>query len=938
MSIEISEFIKLQCLREIGLNLRFMTSRLLIFMFAVGGIGSAATIQGTITANEDNQPMIGATVVLLNTQLGAASNLEGRFQIENVPSGEYLLRVNMLGYAAEERQISLSDGQFLELDFSLFEKALDLDEVVIEGAAESGSSIRELEDRLQSVKITDGVSSETIQRVPDPTVASVVRRATGVSTMEGDPIIRGLGLRYSKVSLNNALIAGTEPNRSAVSLDLFPSSMMNQITINKSYTPDQFGEFAGGVVCMDTWKALGDNSLTVSLKSAANSQTTGRNFLTYDGGDLDILGFDDGTREMPSEIRNAPSKIVLRGRFSDTGFTAEELEALSESFSNNWNTRTVRAAPNQSFNFALTRTSRLWNRKFDYSFSGLYSNSNSFVEKNRNVFKGGTDGQVTRQHHYDLQSYSRSIGLGGVTAFRYEPSLTSRLYFQSLYNHKLSDETRTFDGWNDDRGKFVKDTRLRFVSENTFNNQLAGNHVFPALMSSMLDWKMSYSLGTRYEPDTREVQYEADPEDEVFVLADETQSGSRIFNDLTDHTVTATADWRLYPFGETGTAVKSGLAWVSRWRDSQTRFFQFEPQTYHTVDITQEPETIFQPENIGTDGFLVREATRPTDSYDASQTITAAYMMFEQVVSSRICVMAGARIEQSHQEVTSYELFTASSTPVVGKLDNFDVLPAANLIYQLRDRENLRFSVSQTVSRPDFRELSEFEFTDIIGGHAVIGNPNLERALIRNFDVRWEKMHGSSNLLGVSLFYKHFDNPVEVTIQPTAQNRVSYENAEGADNWGAEFEIRQNLGDLHESWSALAVSTNLTLVHSDITLSDSTKGIQTSSSRPLHGQSPYLVNVGLNYRHPISATQIDAYTHVFGKRIVEVGTKPLPDIYEMPHPDFDISLRQPLGGGFRLSFIAQNILDPEIRFEQGNDYTESYRLGRIYSIGLNYNR
>lgn len=896
---------------------------------------SAAIISGTIKDAKNKDALIGATIMIDGTTIGAAASLEGSFRIDAAPAGDLLLRVSTIGYETMERPVliaSLSDSIFLDL--FLNETALEGEEVIIEGAAEKGSAKRELDDRMTSVVMTDGLSAEAIRKAPDPSVASVIRRATGVSTSGGDPIIRGLGVRYSKVSLNNAFVSGTEPNRSAVSLDLFPASMMSQVTINKSYTPDQFGEFGGGTINMNTWDALGDNELSVSMKTSMNSQSTGRTFLSYHGGSFDLLGFDDGTRSLPSAIRNATSKITLRGQFSDIGYTEPELEALSRTFPNTWNTQQVTAGPNQSFNWALSRGSSLFGKKLDYMVSGRYSNANNYKEVERSIYKGGTGNTIELQHRYNFDHYNQSVGLGGIAAFRWESSPLTRFRFQSMYNHELEDETRYFEGWNDDRGKFIHDTRLRFVSQSTFTNQLSGNHVMPSFAQSVLEWRTSYSLGTRYEPDTREFQYEADP-GEPFVLADESQSGSRIFNDLTDHTITAAMDWQLHPEA-TELKLKTGFALVNRWRDSETRFFQFEPQSYHTVDISQDPESIFSADNISASGFLVREATRPTDSYDAKQQIAAFYMMAEQPLTARLRVIGGARIEQAHQEVNSYELFAATTTPVKGELDNLDILPALNLIYALAERENLRLAASQTVSRPDFRELSAFEFTDIIGGHAVIGNPNLKRALIRNLDLRWEKMSGFSDLVAVSAFYKHFHNPVEVTIQPTAQNRVSYENAQGAENYGLEFEVRRQLGNVTELLDPFSMSVNLTLVQSDIQLSDSTAGIQTSSRRPLHGQSPYLLNAGLSYASFNSGTQADIFLHVFGKRIDEVGSKPLPDIYELPHPDLDFAVRQSLNSRFSISGTAQNLLDPEIRFQQGDKYTERYRLGRTFSVGLSY--
>jgi outer membrane receptor protein involved in Fe transport len=275
-------------------------------------------------------------------------------------------------------------------------------------------------------------------------------------------------------------------------------------------------------------------------------------------------------------------------------------------------------------------------------------------------------------------------------------------------------------------------------------------------------------------------------------------------------------------------------------------------------------------------------------------------------------------------------------TPVVGRIESSDLLPGVNAIYSLGPQTNLRLAASQTVSRPDFRELSEFEFTDIIGGYAVIGNPGLKRALIRNLDLRWENSHGNADLLAVSVFHKTFINPIEMVIQPSAQHRISFENAMSADNYGMEMEIRQSLGALAPELAGWAANANLTLLKSNIQLSDSTRGIQTSQRRPLHGQSPYLVNFNLRYRARTWRTEADLFLHAFGKRISEVGTKPLPDIYEMPHPELDLALQQPIGLRWTVKASVTNLLNPEVQFKQGGEITERYRIGQAVSLGLTF--
>ncbi len=891
-------------------------------------------IYGRIVDNTTGEELAGVNVVLQGFTLGSSTDLDGNFIINNVKPGSYILHASILGYASIDQKIVVNDD--IRIQIRLSPTTIQLKEVVVKGKAAEGSEERELSERRESVSIEDVVSGERMKKMPDPDVSEVIRHVTGVTSMDGNPIIRGLDQRYSKVTLNTAMISGTEPNRSAVSLDLFPSKMMSSVTIKKSYTADQFGEFGGGNVNMDTWGALGSKELNVGASTSFNTSTTFKSFLTYDGGSLDFLTFDDGTRKLPITISKENKKIVEGGMFSTNGLSLPELEKLSESFKNNWNTKSIQALPNQDYRASLSGSGNLFNRQINYIVSGLYKNSYQYKLSERNVYKGDSRSEITLQHSYIFQDYIKSVDLGGMTVVNHKLSPLSRINLNVLYNRNLEDNTRYYYGWNDDRAKNIRDTRLRFVVQSTLTTQLSGDQALPNIINSNIDWSGTYSYGTRQEPDTREVQWEADP-GKTFVLADESQSGSRIFNDLQDHTLDGSFNWTFRPKGNNRNLnFKVGLSALRRWRDSETRFFLFEPRNGNTVNIEQDAESIFSASNLGANGFLVREATRPTDSYKASQVVNATYLMSVMQLTPRIKTDVGIRLEQSHQEVQSYELYTASSTPVVADINTVDILPALNLNYTLKRDMSLKLGMSRTVSRPDFRELSQFEFTDIIGGFAVVGNPHLKQSLISNYDIRWEWIYDSLNLLAISVFYKYFENPIEVILEATAQNRISYDNALSAQNLGVEFEIRQNLGSLIPVLIPFRTSANLALIKSNAEFSDSSRGIQTNNNRPLHGQSPYLLNLNLDYTDRKYATYAGIYLHVFGKRIAQVGARPLPDVYEMPHPALDLMIQQPLKHNLNLKASLQNVLNPEIRFEQDGHPTEKYKTGRVFSLGISF--
>jgi TonB-dependent receptor len=906
---------------------------------------SAGNVSGTITGSDTKLPLTGANVVVEGTSRGSATDLDGVFVIFNLQPGEYTVRFTMLGYEPMTREITVPEDGGVTVDVEMSSSAVELQEVTYIAGGEVGSQERELAERLDENNITDAVSKEVLRKLPDPDVANVVRRATGVSVDKGDPIIRGLGVRYSKVTLNNAAVAGTEPNRSAVSLELFPASLMSQVTINKSYLPDQNGEFAGGTVNMNTFELPRDLEISASVSSSYNSRTTFKDFYTYQGGAYDYLGFDDGSRAMPDIVANAEDKLASSGISGDYGYSPNELKVMGKSFQDVWSPSRMTARPNQSYNLSIGNRLNAFGFPMGYVVTGVYGHSYKFEDGDRNVYKGGDQpGTVTDWHSYNFNTYKEAVTLGSMLALKFYPHDLHNLNLNVLYSRDVTDETRLMNGYNDDKGTLVRDTRLRFTAEETITTQFFGNHAFPAIANSTVDWQATWSRGTRYEPDTREQLYELN-NDGFYNWADESQSASHLFNDLEDNTLSASVDWTSRPeIGLQGLQVKTGAAVKSRERNSNYRKFQYKAtaQALETFDLeflSQDPEVVFADENIHPFGWEINEYTRPNDSYQASHDVLAGYAMTEASLHPRLHVTGGVRIENSDQSVVGYEPFTPQDRNMLksSTISTIDVLPAVSMKYLLRQRMNLRIAASQTVSRPDFREMAEFEYTDFVGGYAVIGNPELQRALIRNYDLRWEMVHGVADLVAVSVFYKNFENPIETVLQNTAQIRLSYDNAESANNYGIEFEIRQNLGLFSDVLKTVTMSGNLSLIESRVDLgSGGTAQVQTSNERALAGQSPYLLNLGIGYIHPRYGTQLNLFYHTFGERISEVGANDLPDVYEQPHHDLDLTANHPLTRNLKLKFGFKNILDSEIRFEQGGKPTWSYYRGSSVSIGLSY--
>jgi TonB-dependent receptor len=284
--------------------------------------------------------------------------------------------------------------------------------------------------------------------------------------------------------------------------------------------------------------------------------------------------------------------------------------------------------------------------------------------------------------------------------------------------------------------------------------------------------------------------------------------------------------------------------------------------------------------------------------------------MIDLPFSERWRFVGGARVEKSEQNVETFDLFAVDPTSIVSNLDNTDILPGLNLIYALKHAQNLRFGYSRTVNRPEFRELAPFEFTDVVGGRATVGNPNLQRALISNYDVRWEWFPTGSEVIAASFFYKDFQNPIERTVQATAQLRTSFQNAESATNLGFEIEARKQLTPY------FLVSTNYTWVDSDIEIGRAAGEVQTSTSRPLAGQSANVFNVMAEFLVPRWDFSTRVLYNFFDDRIVDVGSLGLPDIIEEGRGSLDVVAIKRFGDRAQLRLIFDNLTDSDYLFTQ----------------------
>ncbi|HET9531522.1 MAG TPA: outer membrane beta-barrel protein, partial [Blastocatellia bacterium] len=800
-------------------------------------------IEGIVYNVASGDPLLKAGVEIVGKDKTVETGIDGVYSVSLEP-GVYNVRFFRQGFLEQiVDNVEVIAGQTKELNAVLTPEGYGEQVTVTAGNGNGVAAM--IEDRKAATTVSDTISSVEISKDTASNAAGVLRRVPGISVVDRFVFVRGLGERYSNTSLNDALLPTTEPDRKVVPMDLIPANLLQSVKILKTFTPDQPGEFSGGLVRLETIELPRAASLSVSYSMGFNSATHGKDFLTYPGGGIrDFFGFGKSRRRPPAGIPEN-ERLLPANAFLPGGFTPQQLEAIGESFTNIWDPRTGGTHPNTSWNFAGGNTFGKFGMVGALSFKNLLQR----LDERRNFYQVGLGGVVIPQHTYDYSSSTEAARLGGTLNLAYELNKDHKIFFKNFITNQATDESRVFQGFNDDRLTNLFNTRLRYIEERIYTGQMSGNHLISWLGDSIFTWRYTYSRATLDEPDLRETLYEFNESVGDFIYFNQTQSLFRLFNEMRENVREPAFDWAKYWFFKgTSLNTKAGYSYINRDRVFDSRRFRFVPRGLAGIDTTLRPESLLVPSNIESQrGFEIREETRTTDHYDAFHNIEAGYLMADWTIKNWRFV-GGARVERSEQQVTTFEPFRAEVMPQVALLDDTDVLPSLGVTYSmLNGKMNLRAGFSRTVARPQFRELSPFEFTDVTGGRSTIGNPDLRRTLITNYDVRWEWFVGATELIALSVFHKDLDDPIEVVIEPTAQLRTSFRNADGARNTGFELELRKNLGNLWNRFENLSMNANYTFVRSRVDIGQQDLSVLTTLERPLVGQAEHVVNISLTH-------------------------------------------------------------------------------------------
>ena len=874
----------------------------------------------------------------------------GRYQL-SLPSGVYKVRAYYdMYHVALLPNVRVTPGRFTDVNLlldALEEEDVTVEQIEIPYRADTTTAAAQDELRKASSGIGEGMGAAQMSQSGASDAGSAAKRVVGVSVEGSNLVIRGLSGRYVRVLLNGDPLPSTDPDRPSVDLDLFPTSIIDSLTVSKSFLPPMPADFAGGVLEIKTINFPKQFTLDVGLSGEYSSQTTFRDYLTYRGGRYDLLGFDDGTRALPSSIGDVPVLASRTGRYR----TAADVEAVAETFPNRWSYRRVNAIPSPGLDVSIGDSFNLPGAKrFGYMASASYDYKIRRVTGSSRKVGIKEDGDLYVTDDYPtVEVGSEDVALNAIGTAALDVGIDHSLNLLTMYNRSGSDDTgyRYGTSTSVDSGAKVESWQLQYISRSIWFNQLQGDHRNLFGTPMRFSWDGFYGLIERDEPDRRSIRYAQNPL-EPYDFRWRNGDATRFYSNLTGADVGGNASLRI-PFWENAFGTLGGAVRAAD-RTFSTRMFQFARNNGdHMDDIyAQSPEALFSKEGLGTITRLAPEQTRATDSFIANQNTFAGFFMLETPIVGALSFSGGARAEVYKQEMSPNSPFGSSSNMMMvdpdlstNKADRTDVnvLPAAALKYDLGSGMLLRAAYGMTVGRPQARELAPFMYYDFLRDRNIVGNLDLRTTLIHSADLRWEWFFGAGQVLSASLFYKNFRRPIEQQVISTDGTSM-FSNTPSAQTIGGEFELRTSLEQLHRSLKLFDFGANFTLLRSEVEIPDELSGAVRAGTRRMFGQAPYVINLTLRFAEPVTKFSASLVYNVVGPRIIDVGlragTDILPNVEEQPFHALDLITSWQVTEHLKLKLKWRNMMFQSRRIRQGTVTTLRSNPGTFVSLGLDY--
>lgn len=916
------------------------------FLFSVLTVSAQTYKLNGRVLNQKNEPVAGASITINELSRSIAADIEGRFAVNLEQGKKYTLTVTAVGYQTkmvDEVEVKNTIEENV-ITILLNVAAKEGTEIVIRSTARRENTSGLLSFQRNNTSLSSGLSADFIRRTPDKNTGEVLKRVSGASIQDNKfVIVRGLSDRYNQALINGAQLPSSEPDKKAFSFDVIPSQLIDNIIINKTATPDLTGEFAGGLVQINTKDIPTKNSLTFGVGLGLNTQSAFKQFISNERGATDYLGFDDR--------RNLPSSYPLKYGVYNT-LPADQRKQIAADFRDDvWGEQNSVAGPIQSYNLTWANAVRSKKGAAFGSILGLtYRNSKLLYNVSKELFE--RDGRQAFFTYDDQQNkYSTSVGV--IANFAWTKK-NHKIALKNLFNQLFEDNYYHRQGPNTENLQeiFLRSSVLN--QRSLLSSQIEGTHTFWRDLKAT--WNINYSYNSKEQPDLRVLTYARSlGTTNPYAVNLRGNNTNRFFSSLTDQAAGYNVSLAYsFTIGKHKQTIKAGANALVRFRDFRATILGFsEPGDASLVFASY--DKIFARENfLKGNGFeMTTSLQNPQDKYFGISALNAGYLMFDNKLSEKWRLVWGTRVESFQQFLKSQQ--QGSDKAVVLNTEKIDFLPSVNLTFSPKNRTNIRVAASRTVARPEFREIAPFTFFDFETIASTAGSPGLKRSSILNADLRYEWYPQAGEVVSAAAFYKQFTDPIELRLNSASvatRRQYQFQNAVSADLYGAEFEFRKNLSFFSKATPWLErffVTGNASFIFSEVLLAntDASGNPLPATSRPLQGQSPYLVNAGLQYDSK-EGFGISLLYNKIGQRLALVGNADFGDIYERPRDLFDFQVSQKVmkrKGEVRLT-ISDILNQPIATYENRNsaksyqpatDKTfSSYTPGTTFTVAFTY--
>ena len=911
---------------------------------------SQSYLKGTIIDGDFQEPLPFANIIISETNDGTTTDFDGNFSFELSP-GTYSAEVSFVGYeTVKVTDITIVAGETEVVDVILKSAAQLMEEVVVTTSFQRNSEQSVLSVQKKSANLLDGISAQSFKKVGASDLANAVKSVPGVSVQGGKYVyVRGLGDRYTKSILNGMDIPGLDPDRNTIQFDIFPTNVIDQVIVLKSATADLPSDFTGGVVDIVTKSIPTRKTFSFSFSSSFNPDMNLRDdFLSIPSTSTDWLGYDDGTRALPVE-RNITFPVpALRDPI---------LTELTQKFNPNMASIPTNSGLNYSANLSFGNQYKIG--KYELGFISSLS-----YQKEFNHYSNYESNRYRKEESNILELREVEVLSGPLSV---ESVFPSALLGIGLKTPKSKYQAQVMHLQNGSSNGAVYNSEVSFGSENeqkrdvleynqrsVTNFLLYGKHFF--LDGDLTaEWKVSPTFNSNKDKDIRYSPFRTD--DGGFVIEpSETGDPMRIWRDLEENSMVSKLDLTYnYSVNQKKAKLKLGAFTSAKERDFFIESFTVNfrgaiPEIYTTGD----PDLFLLPENTwdinDNRGSYIKSTSADSDSYNSSQYIYAAYISNELNLSERLRFVLGLRYELYRQKFTGIDQNDVSYKNE-SIIDETNLFPSTNFIYNLNDQTNLRFSYSKTLARPSFKEASNVTIYDPITNTIFLGNLNLKPSYINNFDVRYERFGEFGNMFASSLFLKNIKNPLEVVVyDATATNNFTTRNIEEAVVLGFEIEFRRKILDqFYLKANASIIESRQKMDRSpsgeyESKVRNARDGEEVKEYRALQGQSPFLINTVIEYIPTNGNLNANLSFNVQGKALERVGLGSIPDVYTMPFNSVSFNLDRKFGENknHSVTLRIRNILGDTRRsqflsFGAEKDYFFNKRNpGRTISFGYSY--